>query len=76
MPENPLGHLIFKAKILLNNSFWEPPSNGGDPVNSSNKSTPKFQTSSALSCPDYLIISGARYSGVPQYVSLLLSSSK
>lgn len=35
-----------------------------------------FQISRDLSCPLYFIISGARYSGVPQYVNLLLSSLK
>jgi hypothetical protein len=66
IPENPFGHLIFNASILLNKSLYDFPSNGGLPVNNSKRSTPKFQTSRVLSCPDYLIISGAKYSGVPQ----------
>jgi len=66
IPENPFGHFIFKDKILLNNSFWLEPSKGGLPVNNSKSRTPRFQTSRVLSWPLYLIISGARYSGVPQ----------
>lgn len=66
IPENPFGHLIFNANILLNKSLYDLPSNGGLPVNNSKRRTPKFQTSRVLSCPDYFIISGAKYSGVPQ----------
>jgi hypothetical protein len=56
--------------MLSKSSFWFAPSKGGLPVSNSNIKTPMFQISSDLSCPLYLIISGARYSGVPQYVTL------
>jgi hypothetical protein len=52
--------------MLSKSSFWLAPSKGGLPVNNSNKRTPMFQISKDLSCPHYFIISGAKYSGVPQ----------
>ena len=72
-PELTTADAILKRPDLFPHP--EDPSKGGFPVNNSKSKTPRFQTSKVLSCPLYLIISGARYSGVPQYVSLLLFSS-
>ena len=75
-PLKLLGHLIRWFIMLSNKIDWFAPSKGGLPVSSSNNKTPRFQMSRLLSCPLCLIISGARYSGVPQYVYLLVSSLK
>lgn len=75
-PLKLFGHLTLWFTIFSKRIAWVDPSKGGLPVSSSNNSTPRFQISRLLSWPDCLIISGAKYSGVPQYVCLVFYSLK
>ena len=68
--EKFLGKPILHALILLKSSDFIFDRNGASPTRSSNNRTPRFHISNLSPCPILSIISGAKYSSVPQYVHL------
>lgn len=62
---NYYGNTISDSIIALNNKDWLDEKNGGLPTNISYIKIPKDHQSTSKLCPFYLIISGAKYSGVP-----------
>ena len=64
------GHWIFNLRIFWYNSWFDFATKGEYPANNSNINIPILHISTLVSCPFFINISGAIYSGVPQKVFL------